>query len=564
MPALRPTHSPERRRNDMRRLGSETWDLLVVGGGITGVAVARDAALRGLSVALLEQFDLAFGTSSRSSRLIHGGLRYLESFELELVHEGLVERRRLLDAAPGLVRAVQFLYPVYPHDPEPLWKVHLGTWAYDTLAGRYRLDSRRLLRPSEVLTMEPELREQGLRGAICYSDGASHDARLTIAVALSAAAAGATILTRTRVRGLLRDASDRVTGVELEDGIDGTISQATATAVALCTGPWQDLHADIPPIIRTARGTHISVPADRAPVHHFIALHSPRDGRLTFALPHGDYTVFGTTDDDDPVDPGAVNAQSTDIDYLLEDALHALPGCELRRSDVCGAWAGLRPLIADPEHDDPDELSRRHQVVAGGPGLWILAGGKLTTHRRMAEDLVDAVVDGTPGLTAQPCRTSEEPLLKGNLESGRKRLRQLGCSEGRIEALEFTHGVRTARVAELAQPWVRSGATPDDAILAGAPSRRAGRFCCYANWYRTNCARPGWRQIPPRRPSGSAAPQCRGISDRRNRSRYTYLSADPSSVSRASAARRLPACRRTRSSRSSPPKRRASCAASSA
>jgi len=465
MPPLPAPGSPDRRRADLKRLSAQAWDLLVVGGGITGVAVARDAALRGLSVALLEQFDLAYGTSSRSSRLIHGGLRYLESFELSLVHEGLVERRRLLDAAPGLVRPVQFLYPVFPKDPDPLWMVHLGTWAYDTLAGQYGIGSRQLLAPNEVLAREPELRQRGLRGAICYADGATNDARLTVAVALSAAAAGATIVTRLRVQGLLRNASGRVTGVQAVDGVDGSSLEVEAQAVALCTGPWQNLHAEIPPYIRTARGTHISVPAERAPVRHFVALHAPRDGRLTFALPHGDYTVFGTTDDDDPVDPGAVQAQSADVDYLLDDANHAFPGFELSRADVCGFWAGLRPLIADPDHADPDQLSRRHQVVAGAPGLWILAGGKLTTHRRMAEDLLDAVLEGSPGLHAARCRTAEIPLLPGDLQDGRTRLIRLGCDPARIQRLEFTHGVRSAKVAERAAPVVTEGGDLDEAIF---------------------------------------------------------------------------------------------------
>lgn len=465
MPPLPAPRSPDRRLADLELLSAQTWDLIVVGGGITGVAVARDAALRGLSVALLEQFDLAYGTSSRSSRLIHGGLRYLESFELSLVHEGLVERRRLLDAAPGLVRPVQFLYPVFPKDPEPLWMVHLGTWAYDTLAGRYGIGSRQLLAPNEVLAREPELRQRGLRGAICYADGATNDARLTVAVALSAASAGATIVTRLAAEGLLRDASGRVTGVQAVDSIEGSNHEVEARAVALCTGPWQDLHAEIPPYIRTARGTHVSVPAERAPVHHFVALHSPRDGRLTFALPHGDYTVFGTTDDDDPVDPGAVQAQSTDVDYLLDDANHAFPHFELSRDDVCGFWAGLRPLIADPDHADPDQLSRRHQVVAGAPGLWILAGGKLTTHRRMAEDLLDAVLDGSPELSADRCRTAEIPLLPGDLQVGRTRLIHLGCDPARIQRLEFTLGVRTTKVAERAAPAVAEGKDLDEAIF---------------------------------------------------------------------------------------------------
>lgn len=468
MPPLKPPRSPEARQRDLRQLASESWDLIVVGGGITGAAAARDAALRGLRVVMLEQFDLAYGTSSRSSRLVHGGLRYLESFELSLVHEGLVERRRLFDSAPGLTQPVQFIYPVYRGDPDPIWKVSLGTWAYDALAGRYGIGRRQLLAPADVARAEPALRREGMEGAICYYDGATHDARLTVSVAISAARAGAVILTRTRVAGLRRKDDGRVHGVEVEDGIDGSTFSVDAGAVALCTGPWQDLHADIPPIIRTARGTHISVPAVCAPVHHFIALHSPRDGRLTFALPHGEYTVFGTTDDDDPVDPGAVAPQSADVDYLLANANAAFPNCRLARQDVRGVWAGLRPLIADPEHDDPDELSRRHQVVAGGPGLWILAGGKLTTHRRMAEDLLDAVIEGSPGLEAEPCSTADEVLLPGDLEHGRGMLRQVGVGAPELEGLVFSYGARLEQLAERVAAAVESGQEVGQALFTTA------------------------------------------------------------------------------------------------
>ncbi len=449
----------------------------MVGGGITGAAVARDAALRGLKVALVEQHDLACGTSSRSSRLLHGGLRYLEGLELSLVREGLVERRHLLDTAPGLARAVPFLYPVYVGDAEPLWRIHLGTLAYDTLAGAYGLGRRVLLTPAEIRDIEPALRSDGLEGAVLYRDGSTHDARLTLAVARAAAGAGTVLATRVAVVGLRRDSAGRVTGVEAADRIAGGGRETrhfalTARATVLCTGPWEELHAEIPPVIRTARGTHIAIHRDRLPVRHYLALTAPADGRLTFALPHGDYTVLGTTDDDDPAPPAEVRPLPQDVDYLLATAAHAFPDVPLTREDVCGVWAGQRPLIADPEHGDPEDLSRRHQVVHGAPGLWILAGGKLTTHRRMAEDLLDALVETELGGRAGPCRTATQPLLAGDLKRGTAILRARGLPNSAVVELAGLYGAALEALA----------ARVDDAatLLAGQIAVAAEAEWCLA------------------------------------------------------------------------------------
>lgn len=408
MRALLPPRSTPARDRALAELRERRWDLLVVGGGITGVAVARDAALRGLSVALIEQHDLAFGTSSRSSRLVHGGLRYLEELDFRLVREGLQERGRLLSNSGGLVWPVEFVYPVYAGDPKPLWMIYVGTRLYAALAGRYAIRGPRLLEPQAVAERLPGLSRGGLDGAVSYADAATHDARLTVGVARSAAAAGAVIVTRVRAAELLRRPAG-VAGVGAEEVLASSRFEIAARATVLATGPWQDLHADIPPIIRTARGTHVAVARQRLPIDDCLALSSPRDGRLVFALPGGDHTVLGTTDEDDPVTPEDAAPTAGDVDYLLEAANHGFPAAGLRRRDVSGAWAGLRPLIADPGERDPDELSRRHEVVRGGPGLWILAGGKLTTHRRMAEDLVDAICEELA--VEAPCVTATTPLF---------------------------------------------------------------------------------------------------------------------------------------------------------
>ncbi len=453
-----PRSTAERER-DLAALGGKTWDLLVVGGGITGTAVARDAALRGLEVALIEQADFAFGTSSRSSRLVHGGLRYLASLDFGLVREGLVERRRLLDLAPGLVHPVEFVYPVYAGDPDPLWKVNLGVTLYELLSLGYGLGGRRRLRAAAVLRQVPGLRRRGLKGAVAYRDAATHDTRLTLAVALSAREAGALPVSRCGALELLRDGGPsergggpgkggRVTGAAVEDRISGRSFEVAARAVVLCCGPWQQLFPIESVRLRTARGTHVSLPGERLPLASYVALRSPLDGRLAFAMPIDGYTVIGTTDQDDAVEPGSVRPTESDTVYLLELANHAFPGVNLHPADVAGVWAGLRPLVADKPGAHADEISREHQVAAPVSGLWILTGGKLTTHREMAEDCVDRIVPALArqGVRAGPCRTRRQPLLAGSLEEGRRELLDLGFEEAEVEALACVYGARLERL----------------------------------------------------------------------------------------------------------------------
>ena len=447
MLALQPPASPASRDAALDRLSSESWDLLVVGGGVSGLAVARDAALRGLHVALVEEHDIAFGTSSRSSRLIHGGLRYLESFELGLVREGVVERRRLLRTAPGLVRAERFLYLVYCEDPDSLWKIRLGVRLYDLLATGYRLGKSHKLTIGQLEEVLPGIETDCLDGAVSYYDGATHDARLTVALAGAVLEAGVPIVTRCLVKGFVT-ADDRTTGAVVTDTIAAQTHQVEARAVVLCTGPWQQLHADVPPRIRTARGTHISVPATRLPTDSFLALRSPDDGRQTFALRYGDYTVLGTTDSDDPTLPGEVRPTVEDTDYLLAVANHAFRGVGLRRRDVVGAWAGLRPLVADESARSPDALSRRHRVVRVMPGRWVLAGGKLTTHRRMAEDCLDRILrrESFGERRLEPCSTRRKPLFSTDTSRGREVLERLKAPGRTIDHLIALYGGRLGRL----------------------------------------------------------------------------------------------------------------------
>ncbi|HEX9671028.1 MAG TPA: FAD-dependent oxidoreductase, partial [Thermoanaerobaculia bacterium] len=395
-PPLAPPRSTPAREAALATLAGRRWDLLVVGGGASGAAVARDAALRGLAVALVERHDLAFGTSGRSSRLIHGGLRYLALGDLALVREGLVERGRLLAAAPQLVRPVRFLYPVYAGDPDPLWRLGLGLHLYDWLAAGHSLGRHRRLSAAEAAALAPGLRRQGLRGAALYQDAACHDARLVVALARSAAAAGAAVVTRCsatappRRRGAMREIE-----LEVEDTIGGRRFDVRARAAVLCCGPWRELLDATPVRLRATRGSHLAFPRRRLPLPCHVALRSPDDGRLAFAMPAGEHTVVGTTEQDDATPPAAVRATPDDVAYLLRIVRHAFPEAELGAADVTGVFAGLRPLVARRSRDGrihPSAVSRKHVVARAAPGTWVLAGGKLTSHRRMAEDCVDAVL----------------------------------------------------------------------------------------------------------------------------------------------------------------------------
>jgi glycerol-3-phosphate dehydrogenase len=457
--ALLPPRSTGSRARNLERLGSEKWDLLVIGGGITGVAAARDAVLRGLRVALVEQGDFAFGTSSRSSRLIHGGLRYLAGFDFGLVREGLVERRRLLKTAPGLVRPVRFLYPVYRGDPDSLWKINFGVLLYETLALGYGLGGRRWLGRKGLLRNVPGLRHDGLRGGVTYFDAATHDTRLTLAVAASAEQEGALLTSRCRAEELI-EVGGHVTGATIVDLLSEARFPVRAHATALCCGPWQTLYPPATVSMRTARGTHISLSNRRVPLDCFTTLRSPRDGRLAFAMPVDQYVVLGTTDEDDATAPAEVRPSPEDTNYLLELANHAFPAADVGPEDVRGAWAGLRPLLADSSHIDADDLSRRHQIIGGPPGLWILAGGKLTTHRRMAEDLLDEISPHLQesGIAVGPCLTRSRKLLSGSVALSRKRLRGMGFTAEDVDGLAALYGARldvlASKLAETRSPPV--------------------------------------------------------------------------------------------------------------
>ncbi|HXE56822.1 MAG TPA: glycerol-3-phosphate dehydrogenase/oxidase [Gemmatimonadales bacterium] len=449
-------------RSSLSQLTARPVDLLVIGGGITGAGIARDAAMRGLRTILVEQHDLAWGTSSRSSRLIHGGLRYLEQHHFRLVFEASRERRVLLRIAPHLVRPTPFLVPVRRGDRLSRWRLAAGLWLYDMLALFRNVGRHRMLGKREVLAREPMLRERGLRGGALYYDAVCDDARLVVATARSAIAYGALVANYMRVESLDR-AGDRVQGAVVEDRLTGARGVVAAAVVVNATGPWSDhvRRLEDPgaaPLLRATRGSHIMVPRRRLGNTGAVTLTSPIDGRVMFIVPHGDLSLVGTTDADTAESADEVRPTQDDVVYLLRSANALFPSAHLGPEDVVAAWAGLRPLPASPAELPPSARSRDHLIVRGPAGMFTIVGGKLTTYRAMAEAMVDLVVedlrrlDGRGPLPAPP--TDEEPLPGGeaaDLEPLRQPGRELGLPDATIEHLLRHFGTETAAVYNLAR-----------------------------------------------------------------------------------------------------------------
>lgn len=369
-------------------------DLLVIGGGITGAGIARDAALRGLRTVLVERDDFASGTSSRSSRLVHGGVRYLEHGYLHLVFESSRERRILHEIAPHLVHPLQFTWPVYRGARLPRWKIVAGLWLYDLLALFRNEHPHRALSARGVLEAEPNLRQANLTGGASYFDAATDDARLTLANVVSAAEAGAATLNYVEVTAL-RLNGNRVSGATIRDRATGNSAELQARVVVNATGPWTGTIAGMedpnaPPALHGSKGVHITVPADRIGNRAAVTMLSPTDGRVLFTLPGGAVVVIGTTETEPPRDPSQVRATRDDVQYLLDAANAFWPSAALTPDDVITAWAGIRPLIASQSASAGD-ASREHAVTIGPRGLVAITGGKLTTYRAMAEEVVDVV-----------------------------------------------------------------------------------------------------------------------------------------------------------------------------
>lgn len=397
----------------LARLQGGPFDVLVIGGGITGAGIARDAALRGLAVALVERDDFASGTSSRSSRLVHGGVRYLEHGYLHLVFEASTERRTLLRIAPQVVRPLRFTWPVYRGARIPRWKLQAGLALYDALALFRNVGRHRGLSSSRVLDDEPALSHDGLTGGAQYWDAATDDAALTLANVLDARANDAVVLNHAEVTALTTD-KGAVTGAVVHDRLGDSSVTVRARVVVNATGPWTDAirHLEDPaakPAVLGTKGVHIAVPAERVGNRGAVTMLSAVDGRVMFTLPAGAQTIVGTTDTPTDASPDQVRATREDVDYLLRSANAFFPAARLGPRDVISAWAGIRPLVSSGNKGDPASASREHRISTGPLGVIAISGGKLTTYRLIAEQVVDRVVRRLR-IGGRQCTTAQRPL----------------------------------------------------------------------------------------------------------------------------------------------------------
>ena len=436
-------------------LKSKHFDALIIGGGITGVATARDMAMRGFQVACIEKEDFAYGTSSRSSKLIHGGLRYLEQANFGLVFEGTHERATLRKVAPHLVRPIPFLYPVYESSKRGVWTVSLGLWMYDQLAGKRRYGRHTRHDVADLRTREPALRQEQLRGGAIYYDCWTDDARLCFENALSAHLSGASMLNRVCFVSPTRNEDKRIVGATVRDEESGQNISVRCKTLVHCTGPWTDqvLSQSGPPsdMLRPTKGVHVLVPRDVLPVQHAVVMSAVRDRRVVFAIPRGSMTLIGTTDTDFSDNPDDVYTTSSDVDYLLETVTAYFPNHAPTREHIRATYAGLRPLVRDDSESTYD-VSREHTVVTRGDGTLIIAGGKYTTYRRMADDLVGAVMQDlkVPRRERPPCPTANA-LLPGAAQydaspemtqSGVSALVEKGVPQDMAQHLVATYGSR--------------------------------------------------------------------------------------------------------------------------
>jgi glycerol-3-phosphate dehydrogenase len=362
--------------------------------------------MRGLRVGLVDQYDFAAGTSSRSSRLLHGGLRYLEQGRIGLVHEASVEKKIIHQIAPHLAEPLGFVFPSYRGEGRPMWQLRIGVKLYDLLCGGRNFQPSRGFSRAETLAMLPALAPEDLNGSVRYYDALTNDARLVIDTLRSAARHGASILNYVRFHDAKRSADGWT--CHLEDRANPRNLRVDARAIVNATGPWADKVPHSAVKLRLSKGIHIVIERARLAVPEAVVITEGK--RILFVLPWGDRVIIGTTDTDYRGAPEDVSVEPEDIAYVLRTVKEFFPGIALNEADIVSSWAGVRPLIANPD-GSPSDISRAHQIRCPEKGWWDIAGGKLTTYRLMSEQAVDQIVKHL-GMSAQPCRTAVDPLLR--------------------------------------------------------------------------------------------------------------------------------------------------------
>ncbi|NKE07089.1 glycerol-3-phosphate dehydrogenase/oxidase [Mesobacillus selenatarsenatis] len=453
------------RKNIVSKLKNGTFDVLVIGGGITGAGIALDAATRGMNIALLEMQDFAAGTSSRSTKLVHGGLRYLKQFEVKMVAEVGKERAIVYENGPHVTTPEWMLLPFHKGGTFGSFSTSIGLRVYDFLAGVKRSERRKMFSAAETLAKEPLVKKDGLKGGGYYVEYRTDDARLTIEVMKQAVDKGATPLNYSKVKNLIYK-NGIVAGVLVEDLLTGEEYEVHAKKVVNATGPWVDGIREMDDskkgkTLKLSKGVHIVIDQSRFPLKQAIYFDTP-DGRMVFAIPRDGKTYVGTTDtfyNEDPINPGMTEE---DRSYLLKAIRYMFPDVNVTEKDVESSWAGVRPLI----HEDgkaPSEISRKDEIWESDSKLITIAGGKLTGYRKMAETIVDLLAEKfakEDGLSFPGCQTKNLPISGGdvggsaNLDSFVEKQLEAGFKSGftkeEARRLAYQYGSNTPIVFQLA------------------------------------------------------------------------------------------------------------------
>jgi glycerol-3-phosphate dehydrogenase len=449
---------------DLLALSGQYFDLLVIGGGIFGASVARDAALRGLRVALIEKSDFASGTSSCSSKLIHGGFRYLQQRDFRLVFEACRERHILRRTAPHLVRPLPFLFPIYQGGDISLTKLRLGMSLYDWLALRRNVATHRTVSAERALMSEPSLSRQDLRGAVAFYDCQEDDARFCIDQILHASELGASCINYCKLTGFVTR-EDRIVAARVRDEVGSCTFEISARVFVNAAGPWVEQVCALTPFdaraarLSPAKGIHLVMP--RLTRQNAIVFEARTDHRILFVIPWGDYSLLGTTDTNFDGDPGQARVEQADVDYLLKEARALLPGAALSESDVITTTVGVRS-VALSTVPSPPARSREHRVVRTGRNLLSIIGGKYTTHRLIAQQAVEAAY-GLLGVRTAPCRTAEVVLPNRRPAAGGEKL----SSAPEVYASDIVHACQQEMVVTLEDVMRRR--TPLTLSRAGGP-----------------------------------------------------------------------------------------------
>jgi len=435
-------------KRDISKCKDQVFDVLVIGGGINGSAIAYMAALNGLKVCLLEKDDFGSGTSSKSTKIVHGGLRYLENLEFPLVKEALRERTIQIRNAPHLVHPLGFIVPVYKNDERPFWLIKFGVFLYDLLSGKYLLKKHRTLNAAEIEHLVPGIKTEGLLGAAMYYDGQMDDARLVLENVLSAAERGAVVANYVQVRSFIKEMGKAI-GVEAVDRMSDQVFKVKAKKIVAAVGVWTDKffdkeHARAPQKVRPTKGVHIVYRGQVS--EHAILIPTKSDKRIFFVIPWHGNSLIGTTDTDYSDDPDKLSVEDEDIEYLFNEAKRVFPDVDFQKKDIITTFAGLRPLAFN--EGAPSKVSRRHVVESSYSGVIYVYGGKYTTYRKIAEDALKMVT------TKALLDTSEKYPLFGSGEITRS-VNDIALAYGltpqTVEYLISLYGVRYQDVLDLVQ-----------------------------------------------------------------------------------------------------------------